>query len=145
MKLTKSSTDLSYSSNGDFFLSEKTGDLRRENTRSHNVTKQIVIKRLEASRGDWRFLRDYGANLNDFIGQPNTAATGELIKANIVNILSYDGLINPGAIMVDVAPVGPRTVLILLKISAPSITEKKPLVITFTYDMRHNKLILRRN
>jgi len=145
MKIKKNSTDIMYSSNGDFFLSDKTGDLARANTHDHKITKQIVIKRLESSHADWKHLRTYGANLTSFIGKRNTMATGEMIKATIVRCLTYDGLINPSKIQVELLPTGARSVLIVLQINAPSTVAKTPMVITFTYDLRNNKLVLRRN
>lgn len=46
-----------------------------------------------------------GANLEDLIGQPNTAATGALGEASIVKALTYDGRFGQNAVQVSGVPI----------------------------------------
>ena len=140
MKITKGSIDLHWCQDGDFRLGNN-GDIKRATTRDGRVSTQIIVKRLQSSRGDWIIRPELGATIERFAGQPNTAETGERIKAEVKRALMECGIVSPEKIFVDVVPTCPTIITILVygKIVASNV----PLAVQIEYDLRENKLIPR--
>ena len=90
--------DLSYSSGPDFIL-------------------QSVNNRLRTQSPDWYTYPHLGANLEDFIGEPNTRETAESIITNIRYTLTYDRLVSEEDLEVDVIPVNINEVVVYVSIN----------------------------
>lgn len=68
---------------------EELRDLRI--TDDYESARQDATNRIRTQQTDWGIYDSIGANLEIFIGMPNTKATGESIQKAIVNALTYDG------------------------------------------------------
>jgi len=140
MIVTKSSVDLHWSQDGDFSLGVN-GDLRKANSEGGRVARQLVMKRLQSSLGDWALHPDIGADLSHFAGLPNTRATGMLIKSKVTATLLEDGLLSGESLKVQVVPVSRTKVLVL--IYARIHMSGEDIFINMQYDLRENKMIPR--
>ena len=140
MIVTKNSIDLHFSQDGDFSLGVN-GDLRKANHERGRVAKQLIIKRLQSSMGDWALHPNFGTSLSHFAGAPNTRETGELIKSAVYNSLMDEGILASRTLKVQVVPVSQRKVMVL--IYAQIVMSGEELFVNMEYDLRENKMIPR--
>src|SRR3990167_11328017 len=61
-----------------------------------------------------------GANLLDFVGEPNSREVGEKIRQRIVAVLTRPGLIAASDLTINVAPVSIDSILVTVVIAAAS-------------------------
>ena len=140
MIVTKHSVDFHWSQDGDFSIGPN-GDIRKANCEKGRVARQLVVKRLQSSIGDWPLMQEYGTNLVEFAGAPNTRETGSLIKSAVVSSLIDGGLVAAKSLKVQVVPTGQRKVLIL--VYAQIVMSGEEVFVNIEYDLRENKLIPR--
>ena len=86
-------------------------------------------------------MQEYGTNLVEFAGAPNTRETGSLIKSAVVSSLIDGGLVAAKSLKVQVVPTGQRKVLIL--VYAQIVMSGEEVFVNIEYDLRENKLIPR--
>jgi hypothetical protein len=142
MKILANSTDLQFTTNGDFRISS-TGDLEVTGTKAHRLTRQAILNRLCSAPGDWALHASMGLGLKEFVGLSNTAETGALIKSKVVAELTRDNLISGGNLDVKVFPLTVNAVAVIIMVTAPSLSPGG-FMMNFSYDMRDNTLIPRR-
>ena len=143
MRITQFSRDIYLTPDGDLFMDKDKGrDLYRAGPGKNELLESLVAKRLLSSKGDWQFAPYCGANLVDFIGQPNTRTTAEYIKAQIAQSLNEDNMLIATAFEIDIAPTDENTVLLLL--SMTGIETGSPIIRqAYGYDLRDSKMVPR--
>lgn len=87
---------------GDFDIDPETGDFRL--TEDYESARQDATNRVRTQRGDWRSHSGIGADLELFIGEHNTAETGNRAKQSIESTLMYDLRFHPNDFEVYVIP-----------------------------------------
>lgn len=137
----ESSPDMYWSSEGDFVVDSETGDIATTKNKRYRSFIQRILTRVKAKSGDWPLQNQLGAGITGFVGQPNTAATGQRMKESIESELTRDGFIAPGHLQVKVVPVKSNMVAILISINPPDT--RGEILLTFTYDLRDNRLVPR--
>lgn len=128
--------DLDWTWDGDLKL-DTDGDLKdtsRDVLQSLQTEIHTIVK---SELGDWREDISVGANLDDFIGEPNTRETGVQIKARIENALNE--IINLNDLSVRITPVGIYRVLISISVEVAPTPENRlqsgiSISTTFLYD-----------
>lgn len=98
--------DLELGHNGDFACSY-----------DDDVTVDGIIFRLKTYAGDYDMEPGCGASLEDFVGQPNTAAVGEQIRSRAFRALTHDRFIETQNLILDVAPLDASTVVIVMSVA----------------------------
>lgn len=132
--------DLYFTQDGDFVLGEN-GDLQDTNLEAYRGFVQRVLTRMMSRRGDWSLHTDIGANLTSFVGLPNTEEIGSRIKDRVSSELYQENLLRGSELTVEVVPYANTAIAIILVIRPPRTAGQ--IVLSFTYDMRENKLIPR--
>jgi len=140
MNIDRKSVDVFWKSDGDFALDSR-GDIRKADARDARVGRQILMNRLMSAHGDWPLQQNLGAGIADFAGMPNTRETAQRLKARIVGELTWDGAVNASTLKVQIVPNGLRSLLIM--IYAVMQYQSEDVVLSFTYDIRDNKLVPR--
>jgi hypothetical protein len=132
--------DLYFTKEGDFFLSEN-GDLQDTIDETYRAFIQKVLTRMMSKQGDWALQPTVGADLTSFVGKPNTREVAQRMTDRIFAELQQQNLVRGGELKVEVMPLTNTTVAIALIVSPPR--SRGQVILTFTYDMRENKLIPR--
>jgi hypothetical protein len=140
LKKYNESLDFYFSSNGDFCLDD-TGMLKDTKNDKYRYFIQRVNNRLSSTHGDWSLAPRVGANLTDFLGSPNTAATGESIRRRVYTELTRDGFVSGKDLKVEVIPLSQSSVGIIINVTPPDTTSQ--VVLTYSYDYRDNKIVPR--
>ena len=134
--------DLLWTADGDLYLDpDGDGDIYVATEIGDEILSSAIIKRLASTEGDWQTVPSLGANLSDFMGLPNTAETAAYLHSRILNTLTQDLLIRSADITLQIVPIGPHELLVVLLVKA--IAASEPAVIGFSFDMRDNKMIPR--
>ena len=133
--------DLYFTSEGDFFLDSERGDIEDTKLHLYRGFLQRLITRIGSSRGDWIMQPTVGADINNFAGKPNTRAVAQILKDRIIAEIVTEALVRPADVVVDVLPVSNNQIAIVLVIQPADINRQ--LFLSFTYDMRDNKLVPR--
>jgi len=100
--------DLSLSEDGDFEI-DGSGDLAM--SYGLDCLEDDVRIRLNTNAPDWFHHRWLGATLEDFIGEPNTKAIGEMGRDRIYDNLTRDGKIRSADLNVHVTPINESEIL----------------------------------
>ena len=141
--IKKSNTDVDMTLSGDFIIDEDKEDLQTATSESHRVARNIIYRRISGSPGDFRHSENSGAGLNKFLGLPNTPEVGSLIKSAIVRELTRDNLFPAQGVDVRVFPMTRHSVAVFLAVTSPTLSPRT-FSMTFSYDMRDNRIIPRR-
>lgn len=142
--LDRFSKDIYFTSNGDFDFDLEHDDVRKVDSRRNEIHRQAIIRRLMTKTNDFAYSPSYGANITSFVGLRNTAETGELIKAAVITELNKDNLFRPGSVEANVFPLNETSVGIILTGKIRSV-ESDGFIVGFSYDLRNNQMIPRRN
>jgi hypothetical protein len=132
--------DLYFTGEGDFNLGDN-GDLEDTKYYAYRGFIQRVLNRMKSTRGDWPLQSSVGADLHSFIGSPNTKEIALDIQDRIRVELEQENLLLGGELQVKVFPTSKYSVAIALIINPPRSGGQ--VILTFSYDMRDNKLIPR--
>lgn len=87
------------------FNVDRNGECDISLTDEYHTAEQDLKSRLLTQRKDWRSHPDIGADLERFIGMPNTRETGEEILSSIKESLMYDARFTPSDTVVHVVPI----------------------------------------
>jgi len=101
-----SGCDLMLSSDGDLMLNEN-GDLATVSGPGFVI--QSVYSRLKSVTVNW-FYDNTGADLEDFLGRPNSRETAAAVTDRIRTTLTSDGLVSESELLVKATPLS-RTVI----------------------------------
>jgi hypothetical protein len=133
--------DMLWTSRGDYFISE--GDLMDTQHDPLRSLLQEMKTRVEADQGDWRVFEDVGANLRDFVGEPNDEQTAELIKTRITAAFARNGFVHTQDIKLQYMPVARDKLLVRASISvAPTArnASSEVLIRHFLYNYSDNNV-----
>lgn len=108
LKLTPDG-DLAVGPDGDLALAEGADFIR-----------QSVQARLRSVTNDW-FYDHVGADLEDFLGRPNTREVAGELEARIVDTLTGDGLVAREDVYVRPVPVETSVVLLFVFVKTPHV------------------------
>lgn len=139
MPLYKTKVDLWWTQEGDFALDEEREDIASTELDHYRGFTQQVLTRVMSNKGDWALQKLVGASVSDFLGQPNTQATGEAIKLRVEGELIREGLCSPTTLKVDVIPTSKNTVLVLVIVVPPG--SRQAITLRFSYDLSENRLV----
>jgi hypothetical protein len=81
--------------------------------------QQDVAFRVRTDHLDYTPVPFLGANLTQFVGDPNTERTGQRIVENITVSLSRDPIVPPGTYFIDAVPVGINKVAAFVVYTGP--------------------------
>lgn len=112
-------SDITISTEGDLVLSVEPYTLKNDldvSTRQ-DIIRQQVIMRIKTYQGDWLDYPQLGANIDDYIGIPNTRQNVEMIANKIKNALTYDGFMNSSSVSIYSIPVNDEEVLFTIRIA----------------------------
>lgn len=115
------SVDLSFTWDGDFIAED--GDLRSTDDDLMASLRTEVLTVIKSDLQDWREDPGVGANVSEFIGEPNIPETAKLLEGRIKSSLSL--IIQSEDLFVRVVPVGPHKVLITLQIEVLATPDNK--------------------
>lgn len=141
MNRYKRMVDLYFTDDGDFVLDENTGDLEDTLLYQYRGFVQRLLTRTMSQKGEWQQQKDVGAGISDFLGKRNTAELGERIRSRLYSELIKENLVAPADLNILVFPTGDTSVGIVLRIRPPGTQVK--IQLTFSYDMRENRVIPR--
>jgi len=113
-------TDLLWTSRGDYFIAD--GDLRDTFSDPLRSLWQECRTRIEANQGDWIVYPNTGANIGDFVGEPNNKETAESIKTRITASLCADSFIHSKDLKIQYAPIARDKLMFRLSISVAPTT-----------------------
>jgi hypothetical protein len=91
--LNYDNTDLAWTGRGDYVIGHD-GDLMDTYADPLRSFFQEVRTRVMSDTGDWANYPEIGANLGDFVGEPNTKITAESVKRRIQSALAKSGLVH---------------------------------------------------
>lgn len=77
---------------------------------------QLIKSRLQTDSPDWHAFPQLGANLSDLMGLPNIQSTAARLANQIKQSLTYDGAFGQNELSIEVAPVGPTTLFVDIKV-----------------------------
>jgi len=97
-------TDLFWTSRGDYLIGGD-GDISDTEYDPLRSVVQEIKTRIEADQGDWKNFPSVGADIADFVGEPNNVTTAEAVKTRIISALARDGFINTNDMKVKYMPV----------------------------------------
>ena len=108
--------DIALTDDGDLYL--KSYDEEKDLMYAHTpqVLKQGIMARLKTQNPDWYTYPSIGANLEDFIGEPNTEETANSIKKHIIRALTYDDFIGASSLEVYPVPLNRTTIIFYIVI-----------------------------
>ena len=132
------SIDLDWTWDGSFILGndgdlkDTSDDLLRSFTNElHNVARSEF--------DDWQENPNFGANMSEYRGEPNTRAVGIAMRDRMISRLVAAQIVQQEDISARVVPVGKHQVLLILSVSATAtagnnLSVGQPVVVTFLYD-----------
>jgi len=130
------SIDLDWIWSGDFVIGDD-GDLAdtSEDLLLSLINEITTIVKSEA--GDWAEEVNVGADLDDYIGEPNTRPTAEAMTTRLETALSI--IVNPNDLNVRLVPVHIHKILIMLSVQVRATQENNAspgdiINLSFVYD-----------
>jgi len=110
--------DLYFTAFGDYDV-DQYGGLRDTWEDPFRSLRQEVATLAQANYNDWGLQPNIGANLDDYIGSPNSAATGEQVKAAMEKALNQF-LLPANDFRVDIFPLDQNTLGIMVTVQIGS-------------------------
>jgi hypothetical protein len=111
-------TDLLFTRDGDLVFDEN--DLKL--TAGPDFVVQSVYNRLKSVKVDW-YYDNAGADLEDYLGQPNIPETGKAIEQRVIQSLTEDGLLDSDNIFVKVVPINRTAIATYVFVKLPEMTD----------------------
>lgn len=137
----KSKVDLYFTESGDFALDAKREDLLDTSNSNYRAFIQEILTRALSNKGEWRMQPDIGANINDYLGQPNNAVLGQRVYNSLYNALTQNGFLKSSELKIDVFPISKNDIGILLTIQPHG--DYQQVKLSFTYTSADHRLIPR--
>lgn len=136
--MTIRGVDLKVDEDGDLVVGDN-GDLALA-TPVETIVQDIIF-RIRTQHNDYELDPLIGANINIFLGEPNTRRNGDLIKEQVYHALTRDNRLRRPQFNVEVVPVGMDTVLILVIITDRiDQFDGNNLLINFTFNYRTGQI-----
>ena len=108
-------TDFVWSSRGDFVFNS--GDLLDTDYDPLRSLVQEVRTRVKSDIRGWKPFPDIGANLSDYVGEPNNKSTAEAIKTRVIASLTQNSFVAIQDLKVMYAPVTEERLMIRITIA----------------------------
>ena len=129
-------TDLDFTWDGDLMISP-TGDLLDTSDDLLRSIRNEIQSVLKSDLGDWREDPSIGADLSDFVGEPNSRQTAQNIQARVESALAQ--ILFLSDLSVRIIPVNIHQVLIMLSLAvlptpANKLQSGQVISISFVYD-----------
>lgn len=105
--------DIDLSWDGDLLI-DQTSDLQSTSYDALQSIRNQITLRVKSDLRDWREDSNLGADLGDFIGEPNNSTTGKRIQERVQ--ASVSDILSAGDVAVRVIPVGVSKVLINIRV-----------------------------
>ena len=109
--------DVRWSWGGDLLLGSD-GDLADSESDQIQYLVDMIQTIVQGDVDDWEEHPSLGANLSDFIGEPNNRETGDKISKRVKIAIVTAGIASAQDTTVRVVPIDSSTVMILVKINA---------------------------
>jgi len=135
-------TDLVWTSRGDYVIGHD-GDLMDSEQDPLRSLVQEIKTRVGGDQGDWSVFPQIGANISDFVGEPNTKVTAEGMSTRINAALARNGFINTKDIKIKYIPVDREKILLRVSIKvAPTIANANTELLTLhgLYNYKENQV-----
>ena len=101
---------------------------------SYTSLAKIIEWRLKTTKLEWgRYNPSIVADLQRFVGRPNTRETGEQIRLAIQEALTIDALITPNNLSVRVSPTSPTGLIVLIDVTNVYTPDGQPPTMRFVY------------
>jgi len=97
-------TDLLWTSRGDYFMGGD-GDIMDTQHDPLRSLLQEAKTRSESDQGDWVVFPTVGADIRDFVGEPNIPPTAEAIKTRLLAACGRDGFVHSQDIKIHYMPI----------------------------------------
>jgi len=128
--------DLDFTWDGDY-ITDETGDLKDTSYDLLQSLKNQILLRIKSDLNDWREDPNVGADLGDYIGEPNNQTTAKSMSARIRG--SVLDVIAASDIDVRIVPISSYRVLIKLNVQVLSTPDNRlqpgnTVTIDFIYD-----------
>jgi len=133
-------TDLTWSRRGDLAIGHN-GDIMDTYEDPLRSLYQEIRTRTMSVLGDWKNYPDLGANLEDFVGEPNSKRTAEAIKIRIVASITRNGLVNNSDLNVKYTPIDIDKIMFRISVKVAPTAQNggsNYLGINFLYDYSEN-------
>jgi hypothetical protein len=131
--------DLYFTESGDYFLGQD-GDIADTKDELYRGFIQMAHTIISSSTNDWK-LEQIGANLTSFLGKPNNPDLARRIQDSIYTEIARHKLVRSAELKVEVLPISESAIAIAIFFT-PSGTTKR-ITLTYTYDVRDNKIMIR--
>lgn len=116
------SIDIDFSWDGDLIVDQQ-GDIQDTSYNLLTSLQNEIFCILKSDLEDWRETPNYGADLGDFIGEPNIESVAKAIEERVTSALSI--IIAQSDIKVRVVPVGVHRVLLTVNVEVLATTGNK--------------------
>jgi len=113
--------ELSFSWNGDYELGPD-GDLFDTRDDQIEALRQMVVSIVRSEFRDWEFFPYFGADIESFIGEPNTRDTAQAIHKRLFESIVANAKVQPSDLAIKVTPVNHESVLVLIAVQAMPTT-----------------------
>jgi len=101
-------------------------------TYDENALSQIVYNRIKTQAPDWFLHPTLGSNLEDLIGEPNSKLTAVRGEGMIMQVLTYDNLLNANAVSVKGIPTAHDTIVFIITVT---VRGTRNIVIPVTFNL----------
>jgi hypothetical protein len=130
------SVDLDFTWDGDYII-DSSGDLKDTSDDYLKSIQNEIFSIVKSSVGDWKEDPQLGADLDDFIGEPNDRNTAANMKARLQSSLTQ--VVNAKDLSVRIVPVHLHKVLIIINLEVIPTAQNKmrggnSVTINFLYD-----------
>ena len=109
--------DLWWGMQGDYDVGDD-GDIKDTSEDQLLWLRQQVTNIVRSVTGDWEFALQLGANLEDFIGEPNSRETAERMRKQLLGAIIRVTGIAANDIAIKIVPINYESLMILIAISA---------------------------
>lgn len=122
--------DIQITTTGDLVIASN-GDLQIASI--DQTTIQNVILNLYTEQGDMSAIPTLGSLVEDFIGEPNTSTTAQLLRSEIIRALTANGEYSASDININIVPVAIDTIIPYITIQNAASISNTTLVFQFSY------------
>lgn len=122
--------DIQMTDTGDFLV-DATGDLALADI--DQTTRQDAIFYLYTDYGDFAAKPGIGSRVSDFIGEPNSSANAQLLKAELLRAITAGGRFSARDIGVKIVPIAIDEILAYITIQNGALAGTSSVIFDFNY------------
>lgn len=133
-------SDFAWSTRGDLVIGHD-GDIMDTYDDPLRSLYQEIRTRVMSTLGDWAMYPDLGANVEEFVGEPNNKVTAEALKTRIIAAIMRNGLVHGADLKVKYSPIDIDKIMFRISIAvAPTAINggSDYLGLSFLYDYSEN-------